>query len=86
MSARRASALELCNAAIACGNKVRPLLGVPMTVKESCGVAGLPATVAPIARAPAGRPIGVQIIGPVLEDRTSIALAGQIEALAGTST
>ena len=43
--------------------------------------AGLPATSAPIARSPEGLPIGVQIIGAFLHDRTTIALAGQIEAL-----
>jgi amidase len=40
---------------------------------------GLPATVAPIGRNPQGLPIGVQIIGPALEDRTPIAFAGLIE-------
>ena len=45
--------------------------------------AGLPATVAPIARTDAGLPLGVQIIGPYLEDRTTIAVAAMIEALGG---
>ena len=40
---------------------------------------GLPATVAPIGRSPSGLPIGVQIIGPLLEDRTTIAFAGLLE-------
>lgn len=40
---------------------------------------GLPATVMPIGRSPAGLPIGVQIIGPLLEDRTTIAFAGLLE-------
>jgi amidase len=35
--------------------------------------AGLPASVAPIDRSPTQLPIGVQIIGPFLEDRTTIA-------------
>lgn len=42
---------------------------------------GLPATVAPIASSSDGLPIGVQIIGPWLEDRTSLVLAGLIEQL-----
>jgi hypothetical protein len=33
-----------------------------------------PATASPIDRSPSGLPIGVQIIGPYLEDRTTIAL------------
>jgi amidase len=40
---------------------------------------GLPATVAPIGHSEDGLPIGVQIIGPYLEDHTTIAFAGLIE-------
>jgi amidase len=40
---------------------------------------GLPATVAPIGFGQAGLPIGVQIVGPYLEDRTTIAFAGMLE-------
>ena len=40
---------------------------------------GQPATAMPIARSPAGLPIGVQIVGPYLEDRTTIAFAGLVE-------
>jgi amidase len=42
-------------------------------------VLGLPATVAPIGRSPEGLPVGVQIVGAYLEDRTTIALAGLVE-------
>jgi amidase len=44
---------------------------------------GLPATVMPIGRSRAGLPIGVQIIGPFLEDRTTIAFAGLMERAFG---
>ena len=40
---------------------------------------GLPATVAPIDRSETDLPIGVQIIGPYLEDRTTITFAHLIE-------
>ena len=40
---------------------------------------GLPSTVAPIGHSPTGLPIGVQIIGPYLEDRTTIAFSEFIE-------
>jgi amidase len=40
---------------------------------------GLPATAAPNGRSESGLPIGVQIIGGYLEDRTTIAFAGLIE-------
>lgn len=36
---------------------------------------GLPATAVPIARTETGLPIGVQVIGPYLEDRTTLAFA-----------
>ncbi len=42
-------------------------------------VLGLPATVAPIGHSEQGLPIGVQIIGPYLEDRTTIEFARLIE-------
>lgn len=40
---------------------------------------GLPATVAPIDRSESGLPIGVQIIGPYLEDRTTMRFAQFLE-------
>ena len=45
--------------------------------------AGLPATVAPIGRTETGLPIGVQIIGPYLEDSTPIQFAQLIERAFG---
>jgi amidase len=42
---------------------------------DPAGTCGLPATVAPIDRSP----IGVQIIGPYLEDHTTIAFAEILE-------
>jgi amidase len=42
-------------------------------------VVGLPATAIPVARSSGGLPIGVQIVGPYLEDRTPLALAALIE-------
>jgi amidase len=44
---------------------------------------GLPATAAPIGLASAGLPIGVQIIGPYLEDRTTLRFAELIERAFG---
>lgn len=43
--------------------------------------ANLPATSAPIGHTPEGLPIGVQVIGPFLQDRTTIAMAGWLSAL-----
>jgi amidase len=44
---------------------------------------GLPATAVPIGRSAEDLPIGAQIVGPYLEDRTTIALAGLIERAFG---
>jgi amidase len=40
---------------------------------------GLPATAIPIGLSPQGLPVGVQIVGPWLEDRTPLKLAELIE-------
>jgi amidase len=39
---------------------------------------GLPATAMPVGHNAAGLPLGIQIIGPYLEDRSTIALAAQL--------
>jgi amidase len=44
---------------------------------------GLPATAVPIDRSETGLPIGVQIVGPYLEDRTPLAFAELIERAFG---
>jgi amidase len=47
------------------------------------GVAFLPATVAPAGLTPKGHPVGVQIVGPYLEDRTTIHFAKLMEEVVG---
>lgn len=47
------------------------------------GVAYLPATAAPVGRTRAGLPVGVQIVGPYLEDRTPIDVARRLAELLG---
>jgi amidase len=44
---------------------------------------GLPATVAPVGQSKGGLPISVQIIGPFLEDLTTIAVAGLLAEAMG---
>ncbi len=46
-------------------------------------VSYLPASAAPVGLTKAGLPVGIQIIGPYLEDRTTLAVAGMIESLLG---
>jgi hypothetical protein len=46
---------------------------------ELATLSGLPATAVPIDRSENGLPIGVQIVGPYLEERTTIAFAELLE-------
>jgi amidase len=46
-------------------------------------VAYLPATAVPVGRTEHGLPVGIQIVGPYLEDRTPLAVARGIEELLG---
>ena len=47
------------------------------------GVAFLPATAVPAGRTPSGLPVGLQIVGPYLEDRTTLALARVVAEATG---
>jgi amidase len=47
------------------------------------GVSYLPATVVPIGLTRDGLPVGLQIAGPYLEDRTTLAIAREVERLLG---
>jgi amidase len=47
------------------------------------GMAYLPVTTPPLARTSAGLPVGVQVVGPYLEDRTTIDLARRLADVAG---
>jgi amidase len=44
-------------------------------------LANLPATCVPVGKTAGDLPIGVQIIGPFLEDRTTIAVADMVGGL-----
>jgi amidase len=46
-------------------------------------VAFLPATAVPVGRTAQGLPVGIQIVGPYLEDRTTLAVGRCIEELSG---
>jgi len=46
-------------------------------------LAGLPATTAPVGLTAGGLPVGVQIVGPYLEDATPIDLAGRLADVVG---
>jgi amidase len=46
-------------------------------------LAGLPATTAPVGRTRGGLPVGIQIVGPYLEDATPIDVAGRLSEIHG---
>lgn len=50
---------------------------------QATGVVRLPSVVAPVGRTRAGLPVGVQIVGPHLEDRTAIDVARRLAEVAG---
>ncbi|HKA52991.1 MAG TPA: amidase [Candidatus Binatia bacterium] len=47
------------------------------------GMAYLPATIAPVGRTSEGLPVGIQIVGPYLEDRTPIDFARRLAEVVG---
>ncbi len=49
-------------------------------------VSHLPASVAPVGVTSAGKPVGLQIIGPHLEDYTTIEVAAMFEEILGGFT
>jgi amidase len=59
--------------------KPYPYLDAGFIWADPATTCGLPSTAAPIGRSPEGLPIGVQIIGPYLEDRMTITFAGLLE-------
>jgi amidase len=59
--------------------KSYPYLDAGFIWADPATTCGLPSTAAPIGRSPEGLPIGVQVIGPYLEDRMTIAFAGLLE-------
>jgi amidase len=54
-----------------------------MTWARIAIVSGLPATAAPVGLSDSGLPVGIQIIGAKLEDRTTIAFARGLSELIG---
>jgi amidase len=72
----------LASREIRIGDRSRPYLDLFGWVGLAT-VAYLPATVVPVGRTRAGMPVGIQIVGPYLEDRTTLAVARRIEELLG---
>jgi amidase len=60
----------------------RPYDNQPFWISHA-SLPGLPAVVAPIGTTPAGLPVGLQIIGPLFEDDTTITFAERLADVAG---
>jgi amidase len=71
------------------GSRVVTINGRPRRQPETLawtgmvGVAYLPATVVPVGRTAAGLPVGMQVVGPYLEDRTALWVAARLAEVAG---
>jgi amidase len=64
------------------GGEPRPYWDL-ITWMAPAGACYLPATVVPVGRLDNGLPVGIQIVGPYLEDRTTLALAKHLLASMG---
>ncbi len=64
------------------GGKPSPY-GAQIAWSGIASLANLPATCVPAGKTADGLPVGVQIIGPFLEDRTTLAVGGMVAALMG---
>jgi amidase len=71
--------------AIIVNGETRPYLS-QMVWSGLATVAHLPAAAVPVGRTSDGLPVGIQIIGPVLEDRTVVDVACRIEEVLGRLT
>lgn len=60
----------------------RPYTEVIMWTSQF-GYVGLPSTVVPVSITPRGVPVGIQVVGPHLGDRTTLAFARHLEQLLG---
>jgi amidase len=70
---------EYFNRVIQCNGQELNYWDVVLPWNSLSVVSYLPATVAPIGFTPEGLPVGVQIIGPYLEDNTPIQFAMLLE-------
>jgi amidase len=72
----------VANRRLTINGEPRPYMQV-VTWVGLAGVVYLPSTVVPVGRTKAGLPVGVQVVGPYLEDRTTIEFARHLERLTG---
>jgi len=76
---------EIAGRTVVVDGEARPYLE-NMSWTGGIGTVLLPVTVPPIGRTPRGLPVGIQVVAPHLEDRTSLAVAAHVERLLGGFT
>src|SRR5204862_251835 len=67
----------------ASGWTTRRVRWTPPTWTGLAGASYLPAAVAPAGHTSAGLPVGIQIVAPFLEDRTTVDMARHLERVLG---
>ncbi len=92
------AAADAADAAVAAGDELGLLHGVPCSIKENIDVAGTPTTQGVVAFAgaidapttarmrAAGLPVGVQVMGDRWTDLRCLTVAVEVESLVGTIT
>ncbi|GAA3763676.1 amidase [Microbacterium kribbense] len=65
------------------GDRDIPHRTLAHTWNAPSGVVGLPSTVVPVGLTPNGLPVGVQVVGPFLEDLSALAVAELLESATG---
>jgi amidase len=74
------------------GDRVVTINGQPRNQADTLAWTGLvsvvylPSTVVPVGRTPGGLPVGIQVVGPYLEDRTPLWVAAALAELTGGYT
>jgi amidase len=76
---------EIVDRVVIINGRARPHIDA-LTWTGLVGVVYLPSTVVPVGFTPRGLPVGVQVVGPYLEDRTSLFVAGELASLTGGYT
>lgn len=67
---------------VAINGKQRPQIDT-LSWTGLIGVAYLPSTVVPVGLTPSGLPVGIQVVGPYLEDRSTLFVAARLAELTG---
>jgi len=72
----------MANRTVSVGGEIRPYWDLTAWMAPA-GACYLPVTVVPVGRMSSGLPVGIQIVGPYLEDRTTLDLGKRLLAMVG---